>query len=294
MLLVMVICLSLSSCGKKDASKLISESENMAEAFKQFESLMENAESEEEKAEIESAMNDYLLRDIKGFYYYNRPDMASMHVDSDNRAIYVVSKDEVYIVPYSELELTEMKLRLEDVPQIENSEIYKYHVVEVESGAKSTIGDDSTVYYYSKIVLKSDYVDGDEPDAFNSVKITCYSVRNPMAYDFVGYFADEQNMIPEHDRELGWPAVREYFRDEDASVSRKAERDAQDSGWGEPEEKEPPSIQMTKSEVLNSAWGKPDKKNIDEYAWGTKEQWVYDGKGYIYFENDVVTSIQYR
>lgn len=55
-----------------------------------------------------------------------------------------------------------------------------------------------------------------------------------------------------------------------------------------------PAIGMTKSEVLNGAWGSPDDKNIDEYEWGTHEQWVYDGKGYVYFEDGVVTSIQHR
>ena len=55
-----------------------------------------------------------------------------------------------------------------------------------------------------------------------------------------------------------------------------------------------PAIGMTKDEVLNSSWGSPDKKNIDEYEWGTEEQWVYGGRGYIYFEDDIVTAIQHR
>ena len=55
-----------------------------------------------------------------------------------------------------------------------------------------------------------------------------------------------------------------------------------------------PEIGMTKDEVINGAWGEPDKKNIDEYESGTKEQWVYDGKGYVYFEDGIVTSIQHR
>ena len=55
-----------------------------------------------------------------------------------------------------------------------------------------------------------------------------------------------------------------------------------------------PEIGMTKEEVLNSTWGSPDKKNIDEYKWGVQEQWVYKRKGYIYFENGIVTSIQSR
>ena len=55
-----------------------------------------------------------------------------------------------------------------------------------------------------------------------------------------------------------------------------------------------PSIGMTEDEVLNSLWGEPDKKNIDEYEWGIEEQWVYDGKGYVYFEDGIVTAIQHR
>lgn len=55
-----------------------------------------------------------------------------------------------------------------------------------------------------------------------------------------------------------------------------------------------PEIGMSKSDVLDGLWGKPDEKNISEYEFGTHEQWVYRGKGYVYFEDGVVTSIQYR
>ncbi len=55
-----------------------------------------------------------------------------------------------------------------------------------------------------------------------------------------------------------------------------------------------PKIGMTKEEIRNSKWGEPDKINKDEYAWGTSEQWVYRNRGYIYFKNGIVTSIQHR
>lgn len=58
--------------------------------------------------------------------------------------------------------------------------------------------------------------------------------------------------------------------------------------------KSEPTVGMTKEEVEGCAWGKPDKKNIDEYAWGTSEQWVYRSKGYVYFENGVVSSVSKR
>lgn len=55
-----------------------------------------------------------------------------------------------------------------------------------------------------------------------------------------------------------------------------------------------PKIGMNKKEIESSTWGYPDKKNSDTYSWGTREQWVYKNKGYIYFENGKVTSISER
>ena len=40
-------------------------------------------------------------------------------------------------------------------------------------------------------------------------------------------------------------------------------------------EKPTPQIGMTASEVEASSWGKPVRKNITEYPWGKREQWVY-------------------
>lgn len=272
-----------------DAKSLISESKDLNEAFTQFVNLYEKAESTEEKEELENYMNEYFLEDLNGFYYYLRPEKAMMHIDSDNRTIYVKNKDEVYIVPYSEKELTDMGFALEDISQIKDSEIYKYHVSELET---EKVKDED--FYKVKVVFKSDYVGGDETNAFNSMRIICYSSREPMAYCSYGYFADEQDYISDSDREYNRGAVRDYFRDEDTTFSQKAERDENEKDWGKPKEKAEPAIGMTKDEVLNSSWGSPDKKNIDEYSWGTEEQWVYDGKGYIYFEGDKVTSIQHR
>lgn len=51
---------------------------------------------------------------------------------------------------------------------------------------------------------------------------------------------------------------------------------------------------MTAQEVRGSAWGSPDKINRDTYSWGVKEQWVYDGRGYVYLEDGVVTSVSER
>ncbi len=55
-----------------------------------------------------------------------------------------------------------------------------------------------------------------------------------------------------------------------------------------------PAIGMTKDEVEDSTWGSPSKINKDTYSWGITEQWVYNDRGYIYFENGIVTSISER
>ena len=54
-----------------------------------------------------------------------------------------------------------------------------------------------------------------------------------------------------------------------------------------------PEIGMTAEEVEASSWGKPDRKNITEAYYGTHEQWVYEGKGYVYLDDGIVTSIQW-
>ncbi|MEN6437018.1 MAG: hypothetical protein ABFD97_00375 [Syntrophobacter sp.] len=54
-----------------------------------------------------------------------------------------------------------------------------------------------------------------------------------------------------------------------------------------------PSIGMTKKQVLVSTWGQPKKVNTTTTANGVTEQWVYP-RGYIYFKNEVVTTIQER
>jgi len=38
-------------------------------------------------------------------------------------------------------------------------------------------------------------------------------------------------------------------------------------------------------------WGKPERINRSIYASHTREQWVYGGNNYLYFENDVLVSI---
>ncbi|MBO9647406.1 MAG: hypothetical protein J7605_02765 [Variovorax sp.] len=52
------------------------------------------------------------------------------------------------------------------------------------------------------------------------------------------------------------------------------------------------AIGMSKQQVLDSSWGKPRSINTTTTAGGTREQWVYGDGNYLYFTNNVLTSIQ--
>jgi hypothetical protein len=52
------------------------------------------------------------------------------------------------------------------------------------------------------------------------------------------------------------------------------------------------TIGMTADEVLASSWGKPESVNKTTNSYGTREQWVYGGRNYLYFEDGKLTSIQ--
>lgn len=51
-------------------------------------------------------------------------------------------------------------------------------------------------------------------------------------------------------------------------------------------------IGMSKVEVIASNWGRPNHVNRTTTVRGTSEQWVYGGNNYLYFDNNVLTSIQ--
>jgi hypothetical protein len=51
-------------------------------------------------------------------------------------------------------------------------------------------------------------------------------------------------------------------------------------------------IGMTKEQVLATQWGKPKSVNTTVTANSRREQWVYGGNSYLYFVNDILTTIQ--
>ena len=52
------------------------------------------------------------------------------------------------------------------------------------------------------------------------------------------------------------------------------------------------NVGMTKAQALASSWGKPQSINTTTSAYGNREQWVYGGRSYLYFENGILTTVQ--
>lgn len=52
------------------------------------------------------------------------------------------------------------------------------------------------------------------------------------------------------------------------------------------------SVGASMQDALESSWGKPQRVNRTITAQGTREQWVYGGGNYLYFDGGVLTAIQ--
>ena len=93
---------------------------------------------------------------------------------------------------------------------------------------------------------------------------------------------------------MNHPIYREFLSYQpifDELTSQQLAEQAEQYQQPQQPEKEDPHIGMTADEVRNSTWGSPREINRTTSIYGTREQWVYR-KGYIYFEDGIVTTIQ--
>ena len=263
--------------------------------------------------ELLKKLEKYVLEDLQGYYYYREDNTQTGSAymkntfperftnESDNRAIYVKSKDEVYIFPYSEEYMKENNIELTALDSIENAELYKYKILELKTNDKDG------AYFASKsakIKLQSYYIYEKFGDTANkyyyNIDIDYYTSDDD--YNFTGYFADmigdnDDVTIYKDNLKNGISHYRHYFRDKDLAISKNLEsmqEYASDKQQKEILKNSIPTVGMTDSQVRSSKWGNPDKINKDTYSWGTTEQWVYDKYGYVYFKNGIVSSVSER
>ena len=320
LILSAVLVLGVTGCASKEAKKDEIQKEelsfnNLKEAMDYYYNKINSSTDSNEKKEYENKLNEYILNDLNGFYYYRGtkteikkytyPSLRykAVVVDDmfDNRAIYVKNKDEVYIAPYGEEELKDMGYKLEDLPKLENSDLYKYRITDLHTEYDKAAAFE---YKYAYVTFESIKVNNSSTVAeFNEIKMNYSYEKNDtgeaLNYYFSGFFADltkEENQYNSNTK----PAIqsgRAYYRDEQEAIGYNLQEKAEDEeadNKSEALKNSKPSVGMTADEVKKSKWGYPDKINKDTYSWGTKEQWVYDDHGYVYLENGVVTSVSER
>lgn len=86
------------------------------------------------------------------------------------------------------------------------------------------------------------------------------------------------------------PLRNEKLAELESEITEEKQKREEEEKW----ENMIPQVGMTSDEVKKTSWGEPDKINKDTYEWGVKEQWVYEKKGYVYFEDGKVTSVSER
>lgn len=89
------------------------------------------------------------------------------------------------------------------------------------------------------------------------------------------------------------PAAISLLKEARAAAIKAVQRDKQIAAAEKGrKKKEGVSIGMSEQDVRDSSWGRPESINRTTNAYGTREQWVYGGRNYLYFENGRLTSIQ--
>ena len=95
------------------------------------------------------------------------------------------------------------------------------------------------------------------------------------------------------DREQRAAEMKGAQERERTAAQRKREEQARKDAVAAQRAKPSPRIGMTQSQVINgTSWGGPNDINRTITAGGTREQWVYGNKRYLYFDNGILTAIQ--
>lgn len=323
LIMTLLMCLSLCSCTELSMGEETTTILTVFEQIQNAETIQElrkfrmvNYPDENQKNAVIEKWKDLFLNTFSGYYYNREPITPFLNSKikngekfklEDNRALYIKSEDEIYIMPFSEAEMKEKGLSLEDIPNMENSEKYCYKAI----GFNDSFSVDLINKYYENTEAIEDFK-----------KLSIWCNLKDGNFKFGGTFADETTETVdgfataeggevtdeealENTQKEGLEMVpigtRSYYLDiETALAAKKAYEDEKAAEQQAKQQAESalknsiPKVGMTAAEVRKTKWGYPDKINKDTYANYVKEQWVYDSYGYVYFTNGVVTSVSER
>lgn len=312
--LIVISLFFMTGCKKEENSVTKVEYKNLSEALEGYYEQINNSTEQNEKEKLLTELEEYVLKDFQGFYYYHEnntyscSDYVRKHYpyrcadEIDQRVVHMKSKDEVYIYPFLNSLTSEEEIKATNLDDIENKNEYKYKILEVttrEQDCAYNASKSATIVLqnYDMIEKYGDTVDED----FTTVEIFYCSDDN--SYAISGYFAD---MIVDGEdltkntgniKATGMSGYREYYRDFETAEKKNQSEVEEDIGKANKENEiknSIPKVGMTSDEVKRTKWGYPDKVNKDTYSWGTSEQWVYNDYGYVYLKNGVVTSVSER
>lgn len=264
--------------------------DTLAQALDYYYNLYNNETNNTSKKKLMNKLKKYVLKDINGKYYNFGTTLFDKK--SYNRFIYIKNKDEVYIIPFFEEDIS-----IDKLDTIDNLEQYKYKIIDVE-----TKQNDGKYHKYKSAKVKfqsylwADKINDNTNEYYKYIELEYYSDNSD--YTMTGYFAEE---ITDNDdltsskcnNIQGYSCYTKYYRSK-GEVKSKEEKEQEERNKKEQIKDSIPQVGMSASEVEQTKWGFPDKINKDTYSWGTTEQWVYEDYGYVYFKNGKVTSVSER
>lgn len=303
-LLCGVMVLGITGCGTKKLEDMtLLERIEAAQTFDEITSCNSykngvQPETDEEEKALSKKAKEYILNNKKlnGIYYYNQYTKYNGYYITDKVAIYV-NKENVYVLPVEENQNINKK-NLSKISTMENSEMYKYKIESVSAG-------DYTWNFPKLNHITIDLKNISNPD----INLTLYYCEDDSLIEFGGdgvwlMYNESKDKIDEAIRkhnENKLPYMSKYYTSKEKAL-KATEDSLKQKEYEEKVEREKdnelsssvPKVGMSASDVRKTKWGEPDKINKDTYSWGTTEQWVYDNKGYVYFENGKVTSVSER
>lgn len=123
------------------------------------------------------------------------------------------------------------------------------------------------------------------------IEINTLFFYDPASNSVFGYLFDgEQKMRSDSQEYIYSRSPQELFAAEKkTALSNKLKQAKSAAAW---KARGGVRVGMTANEARNSNWGKPNNINRSTTSNTVREQWVYGGNSYLYFENGTLTSIQ--
>lgn len=230
--------------------------------------------SKEEIKAYNFALLQFASENAAEFFQFRQAYILQQYEDEET----IVKLKEIYSNDKRSLKEKIIKaIKTNDLIAIEKSLVSIEHYVQGETYLEEEL---KSIYYLGEYLVKYFEVTNNvnlydesgydsESEILKRAKKKLFS-KIPPGYD--GVLKDK---IKEIDTEKSWIDIYNEENKSDYAI-KKVE----------------PYIGMTDQEALESTWGKPTKINKTINADSTREQWVYSGYKYLYFEEHYLVTIQ--